>query len=76
LPDQTPEADFEEPTLLKSYTSIRDLSTDYKLKTRLGWKVAHIMAPDPAPRPGLPVCILRRVSQRHRYRVIYVRRRI
>jgi len=75
LPNQTPELDSEDPTLLRNYPSIREFAADYKVKTRLGWKVVRVVAPEEPRRPGLPLCVLRRFSTRYQYRVVFVRKR-
>ena len=66
----------EEATLIEDYPTIREFAADFKLKTRLGWKVVKVVAPEESRRHGLPLCVLRRFSKRYRYHVIFVRKRI
>jgi hypothetical protein len=75
LPEQDRGISSEETTLIEIYPSIKDFAADYKLKTRLGWRVVKVVAPEEPRRPGLPLCVLRRFSKRYRYHVIFVRPR-
>jgi hypothetical protein len=75
LPNQTLEPGPDEVILLKNYPSMKQFADDYKVRSRLGWRVARVVEPDKPKRPCLPVCILRRLSKRYQYRVVFVRKR-
>ena len=75
MPQHDREIGPEEITLVEDYPSIREFAIDYKLKTRLGWRVVKVLAPEESGRRGLPLCVLRRFSQRYRYHVVFVRQR-
>jgi hypothetical protein len=74
LSDETEELGSGEPALARSYPHLKALANDYKVKSRDGWTVATIIEPDSPSRPWLPLCIMRRFSNRYRYLVIYVRK--
>ncbi len=75
MSDDAPEPDSEAQTLVRFYPKLTDVGVALRLLGSIGWRVETIEHPDNSRLLRLPICILRGVSQRHRYRVTYVRRR-
>ena len=61
-------------TLVRFYPKLTDVSADLGTLSNSGWQVEGVEHPLTTRPLHLPICILRRVSKRHRYRVTYVRR--
>ena len=68
-------AEADRQTLVRSYPKLTDVSADLRTLAQNGWQVEDVEHPDTTHPWLVPICILRRVSTRHRYRVTYVRRR-
>ena len=56
-----------------TYPKLTDVGADLRLLASIGWTVERIDHPLTTRPLRLPICILRCVSKRHRYRVTYVR---
>ena len=62
-------------TLVRFYPRLADVGADLGTLSSSGWRVDGVQHPLDTRPLHLPICILRRVSKRHRYRVTYVRHR-